>query len=401
MQSPQIDRVHAALDRFRIELPSWGFANTGTRFGKFLQPAAAATIEEKFADAGQVHALTGVCPTRRAARPLGLPRRRRQRRRRSAALAERHGVRAGLDQSESVPGPGLQVRLARQPRPGGARARALEHIRRQRRRSRSALRQPRHLAVVRRRLELSRARPTSASASSGSMEGLAAAARQRSRRRSGMLVEYKPFEPAFYHTDIADWGMALLLAQRGRAAGAGAGRHRASLPGAEHRADRRVAARRRHARRLPLQRPPLRRRRPDARDRSIRTRCSASSTRSASSSGRPARRADIAYMVDQSHNLKGKIEAMIQTVDDGAGAVREGRAGRSRARCAPHRRVRSWSPRSRCCRTPSRPTCGPRFASGGGTRDFRWTRCARFARAAISNESPRSAPSRNAAAVSS
>ena len=31
-----------------------------------------------------------------------------------------------------------------------------------------------------------------------------------------MLVEYKPFEPAFYHTDIADWGMALLHA---RAAG--------------------------------------------------------------------------------------------------------------------------------------------------------------------------------------
>ena len=28
-----------------------------------------------------------------------------------------------------------------------------------------------------------------------------------------MLVEYKPFEPAFYHTDIADWGMALLLSQ--------------------------------------------------------------------------------------------------------------------------------------------------------------------------------------------
>ena len=29
-----------------------------------------------------------------------------------------------------------------------------------------------------------------------------------------MLVEYKPFEPAFYHTDIADWGMALLLAKK-------------------------------------------------------------------------------------------------------------------------------------------------------------------------------------------
>src|SRR5262245_20534745 len=55
--------IARALDTFRIELPSWGFANTGTRFGKFLQPAAAATIEEKLNDAGQVHALTGVCPT--------------------------------------------------------------------------------------------------------------------------------------------------------------------------------------------------------------------------------------------------------------------------------------------------------------------------------------------------
>src|SRR5215471_4486178 len=57
------DAVYSALDGFRIELPSWGFANTGTRFGKFLQPAAAVTIDEKFSDAGQVHALTGVCPT--------------------------------------------------------------------------------------------------------------------------------------------------------------------------------------------------------------------------------------------------------------------------------------------------------------------------------------------------
>ncbi len=56
-------RVFQALERFRIELPSWGFANTGTRFGKFLQPAAAVTTEEKLADAGEVHKLTGVCPT--------------------------------------------------------------------------------------------------------------------------------------------------------------------------------------------------------------------------------------------------------------------------------------------------------------------------------------------------
>ena len=56
-------KIFAALETFRIELPSWGFANTGTRFGKFIQPAAATTTEEKFSDAGQVHQLTGVCPT--------------------------------------------------------------------------------------------------------------------------------------------------------------------------------------------------------------------------------------------------------------------------------------------------------------------------------------------------
>src|SRR5439155_5853166 len=56
-------RIVRALDTFRIELPSWGFANTGTRFGKFTQPAAATSTAEKFADAGEVHRLTGVCPT--------------------------------------------------------------------------------------------------------------------------------------------------------------------------------------------------------------------------------------------------------------------------------------------------------------------------------------------------
>jgi len=52
-------RIFRALETFRMEVPSWGFANTGTRFGKFLQPAAASTTEEKFSDAAQVHRVTG------------------------------------------------------------------------------------------------------------------------------------------------------------------------------------------------------------------------------------------------------------------------------------------------------------------------------------------------------
>src|ERR1700760_2069142 len=54
--------IWQALDQFKIELPSWGFANTGTRFGKFMQPAAATNLAEKFNDAGMVNQLTGPAP---------------------------------------------------------------------------------------------------------------------------------------------------------------------------------------------------------------------------------------------------------------------------------------------------------------------------------------------------
>src|SRR6266700_1327810 len=94
MKSGLQELAFQALDSFQIEIPSWGFANTGTRFGKFLQTAAASTIEEKFSDAGQVHALTGICPTIAlhvlwdfpdGARSVpGI-----------AALADRHGVQPG------------------------------------------------------------------------------------------------------------------------------------------------------------------------------------------------------------------------------------------------------------------------------------------------------------------
>src|SRR5437016_9587061 len=57
------EKLFKLLDDFKIETPSWGYADTGTRFGKFLQPAAAGTIEEKLADAGIVHKYTGCCPT--------------------------------------------------------------------------------------------------------------------------------------------------------------------------------------------------------------------------------------------------------------------------------------------------------------------------------------------------
>ena len=79
-----------------------------------------------------------------------------------------------------------------------------------------------------------------------------------------LLVEYKPFEPAFYHTDIADWGMASHFA---RAAGPQA---RVLVDTGHHYSAQNIEQivawllHTRYAGRVPLQRPPLCRRRSDA-----------------------------------------------------------------------------------------------------------------------------------------
>jgi L-rhamnose isomerase/sugar isomerase len=128
-----------------------------------------------------------------------------------------------------------------------------------------------------------------------------------------MLVEYKPFEPAFYHTDIADWGMALLFA---RAAGPKAkvlvdtGHHyqgqnieqivawllSENMLGGFHFNDRRYADD----------------------DLTLGSIDPYQAFRIFHEilffEWETGARGDIAYMIDQSHNLKGKLEAMIQTV---------------------------------------------------------------------------------------
>lgn len=54
-----IDQV---LDTLAIELPSWAFGNSGTRFKVFGSPGTARTVEEKITDAATVHQLTGLAP---------------------------------------------------------------------------------------------------------------------------------------------------------------------------------------------------------------------------------------------------------------------------------------------------------------------------------------------------
>ena len=72
------DQIAPALERQAIELPSWAFGNSGTRFKVFAQPGVPRDPYEKIADAAQVHALTGLGAVGRPPHPVGPGRRLRQ-----------------------------------------------------------------------------------------------------------------------------------------------------------------------------------------------------------------------------------------------------------------------------------------------------------------------------------
>jgi L-rhamnose isomerase/sugar isomerase len=306
LKTQDASRIFEALDRFHIELPSWGFANTGTRFGKFIQPAAATNIEEKFADAGQIHALTGASPTVALHVLWDLPggindvTKVRE-------LEARYGVRTGSinpnlfqDQSYkygSLANPSAVVR-------DQAIAHCVESV------------------------EIAKALG-SRDISMWIADGANYPGSQSIRRRidwlhqglqathsalapgQRLLIEYKPFEPAYYFTDIADWGMALEFA---RAAGPQAkvlvdtGHHYQSQNieqivawllhlnalGGFHFNDRKYAD-------------------DDLTLGSVDPYQVFRIFHEIASSA-ASHLHEIAFMIDQSHNLKGKMEAMIQTV---------------------------------------------------------------------------------------
>ncbi len=306
-ESATFDLAAQALDSFQIEIPSWGFANTGTRFGKFVQAAAASTIEEKFADAAEVNRLTGSTPTLALHVLWDLPNG-------LSDVAEvkqlehRYGIRAGsinpnLFQDQeykfgSLCNPSAEIRKQ-----------AVDHV----------------LDSI----EIAK-RLGSRDISLWLPDGSNYPGSQSIRKRIGwleealrtshdhldagqrLLIEYKPFEPAFYHTDIADWGMSSHFS---RMAGPQArvlvdtGHHYSAqnieqivawllhtgLLGGFHFNDRRYAD-------------------DDLTLGSIdpyQIFRIFHEIHTATTDGLPH---DIAFMIDQSHNLKGKIEASVQTV---------------------------------------------------------------------------------------
>jgi L-rhamnose isomerase / sugar isomerase len=301
------EQLFQRLDQFNIETPSWGYADTGTRFGKFHQAAAASTIDEKLADAGVVHRYTGCCPSV-AVHVLwdfsvGVDATA------TASVAAKNGVRIGsinpnLFQDQvykfgSVCNPDETVRT---------------HAHR-------------HLmdcisiakAVKSNLLSLWFADGTNYPGQDDIVERkqrMHGALRQwhdAMPRGMKMLVEYKPFEPAFYHTDIADWGMSYVFAKD---AGVNArvlvdtGHHLQGqniehivaflidedMLGGFHFNDRKYADDDLTLGSID----------PYAVFRIFHEIRNAAELRGKDVS-------EIAYMIDQSHNLKPKIEAMIQT----------------------------------------------------------------------------------------
>lgn len=62
-QGISVEKIKDTLKAQKIETASWAFANSGTRFKAFPHPGAATTTRQKIDDAATVHRLTGVAPT--------------------------------------------------------------------------------------------------------------------------------------------------------------------------------------------------------------------------------------------------------------------------------------------------------------------------------------------------
>ncbi len=203
------DRAEAAIDRlarFAIEIPSWGFANTGTRFGKYLQDAAAVDLDDKLADAGTVHRFTGMTPTVAVHVQWDFPDGFDPA---VGDLAKRHGVQIGsinpnLFQDQCYKFGSITNENA------SIRRRAVKHIldsieigRQTKSRYLSlwmadGANYPGQADIRRRKAHATRALKKAHDALPRGME---------------MLVEYKPFEPGAYFTDFFDWGASYIFAK--------------------------------------------------------------------------------------------------------------------------------------------------------------------------------------------
>ncbi|MEV7682055.1 L-rhamnose isomerase [Streptomyces sp. NPDC088341] len=192
--------VKAALRSQAVETPSWAFGNSGTRFKVFAQPGVPRTPAEKLADAARVHAHTGVAPTV----ALHIPWDRVDDYGALAGRARELGLRVGAINSNVFQDDDYKLGSVTHPDPA-VRRKALGHL----------------LECVD-VMDATGSRDLKLWFSDGinypgqddiaARQGRLAEALSTVYERLGdgqrMLLEYKLFEPAFYATDVPDWGTA-------------------------------------------------------------------------------------------------------------------------------------------------------------------------------------------------
>src|SRR5215813_2037981 len=199
---PDVTAVKSALRAHRIEVPSWAFGNTGTRFKVFAQPGVPRTVEEKIDDAAQVHRYTGIAPSVAVHIPWDkvddYPA--------LAAYAKDQGISIGTVNANVFQDDDYRLGSVANPDPA-VRAKAVAHL----------------LECIgimdatgSRDLKLWFADGTNYPGQDdirARQDRLANALREvyaRLAPTQRMLLEYKLFEPSFYTTDVPDWGTSLL-----------------------------------------------------------------------------------------------------------------------------------------------------------------------------------------------
>ena len=207
-QGLDVRSIEVALAAQHIETPSWGYANSGTRFKVFPWPGAARTTPEKLDDAATVHHFTGIAGSVALHIPWDKPEDGdydavRQ-------YAEARGIRVGainpnVFQDEVY-------RLGSLGHPSAAtRELALDHLIEC---CEIMMRTGSKLLSLWFADGTNYAGQDSLRGRKQRFEAGLAAAYAHLPPASRMLIEYKFFEPAFYSTDIPDWGTALHLSQK-------------------------------------------------------------------------------------------------------------------------------------------------------------------------------------------
>jgi L-rhamnose isomerase / sugar isomerase len=197
--------VKNALKQHQIELPSWAFGNSGTRFKVFGQPGVPRTPHEKADDAAQVHKYTGVAPSM----AVHIPWDKVDDYANFAAHAKSNGIRIGTVNSNVFQDDDYKLGSVCNPDPR-VREKALNHL----------------LECVdimdatgSKDLKLWFADGTNypgqddIAARQDRLAEALAAVYERLGDDQRMLLEYKLFEPSFYTTDVPDWGTSLLHCQ--------------------------------------------------------------------------------------------------------------------------------------------------------------------------------------------